>query len=168
MIQHQEYAKSLFELSSNINETLDEFQAFNELLSVYGFFDMLKAPNIGKTEKKALLEKALVDFSKTFLHFLYVLIDNNRINEIKDIYNEFFKMVCKKNNIEIVDLYLAKEINDSAETEITIKIEKTLNKKIVIKKHIDPAIIGGIRIEFDGKVIDDSVINQFIKIKSLL
>lgn len=167
-MQEIEYAKALFDLASNNNEMLDEFQQFNEILKYNQFLELLKAPNIKKEEKKEILKRTLKNFDITFLHFLFVIIDNNRINDLDQIYDCYYKMVLKSNNEELVDIYLPKEISEIELDGLKNKLEMKFNKKLVIKTHIEPRLIGGMRIEYDGKSIDETVLKEFIKIKSLL
>ena len=167
-MQEIEYAKALFDLASNNNEMLDEFQKFNEILEYNQFLELLKAPNIKKEEKKEILKKTLKNFDVTFLHFLFVIIDNNRINDLNQIYDCYYKMVLKSNNEELVDIYLPKEISEKELESLKNKLELKFNKKLVIRVHIVSKLIGGMRIEYDGKSIDETVLKEFIKIKSLL
>lgn len=167
-MQEIEYAKALFDLASNNNEMLDEFQKFNEILEYNQFLELLKAPNIKKEEKKEILKKTLKNFDVTFLHFLFVIIDNNRINDLDQIYDCYYKMVLKSNNEELVDIYLPKEISEKELESLKNKLELKFNKKLVIRVHIESKLIGGMRIEYDGKSIDETVLKEFIKIKSLL
>lgn len=167
-MQEIEYAKALFELASDNNLILDQFEKFIEILKMDNFYELLKAPNIKKANKKEILNNVLVGFDKTFIHFIYVIIDNNRTNDISDIFDSYYKLVVKSENKELVDLYVSKEIEKNNLEKIKQKLELKFNKGIIIRMHIEPKLIGGMRIEYDGKCIDESLINEFSKIKSLL
>jgi ATP synthase F1 delta subunit len=80
-----EYAKSLFELSNDKLETFNCLETISSVLSDE-VINVLTHPLINKNDKKEIINKSFSEyFNETFLHFLFVLIDNNRIDEINNI-----------------------------------------------------------------------------------
>ena len=48
------------------------------------------------------------------------------------------------------------------------KLEKKLARKITLQCQVNPDLIGGIRVEVDGRVIDGSIRNKLDEIKEVM
>lgn len=164
-----EYSKALFDLASNKRDTLEEFDSFIELLSeTYNFEDVLNSPSIKKSDKKEIIKNSLKDFDELFVNFLLVLIDNNRFELIKKIHNIYYEMVLNYENTLIINVYSSKRLSSSENEKLNSQIGLKTNKKVIINNIIDEKIIGGIKIEYSGILVDDTIKDKLDKIKALL
>ena len=48
------------------------------------------------------------------------------------------------------------------------KMERRIGHEVTLKCRVDPALIGGIRVEADGLVIDGSIRNKLEQIKDVI
>ena len=48
------------------------------------------------------------------------------------------------------------------------KLEKKLGRNVTLQCRLDPALIGGVRVEVDGMVIDGSIRNKLEEIKEVM
>ena len=152
-----EYAKSLMEIHPDINLCMDEFNAFN---SVYDeLCPIMRSPGISIDEKHQIIDKAFKSFTKEFIYFLYVVIDNNRFQYLDEIFKEFKKLYDLKNNMTTCDVYTSNKLDNKEKQSIIKYLEKELNKKVVLNEIIDKNI-AGIKIIADGKTIDYSLENR--------
>ncbi len=81
-----EYAKALFDLAleqEDKNIILDFEKKFNDVVEACKqepkFMKLMLTPSVGDKEKKELVKEIFHTTQNTFEHFLYVLIDNKRI-----------------------------------------------------------------------------------------
>jgi F0F1-type ATP synthase delta subunit len=57
-------------------------------------------------------------------------------------------------------------LSDSALGAIKKYVAQTSGaNEVVLKQSIDPSVIGGMNIVFDGKIYDATILNQIIKLK---
>lgn len=166
------YSKALFDLAVE-NNTLDDikeqFQIFKKIykndLELQKF---LKAKNIDKANKKEFLDKVLKDFNKSFVSFLKVLIDSNKIDSLLEIYIQFVELYQEKNNIMFFEIHSAKKLSEEEINVIRNKLNKIYLHKIEIKNYVDESLIGGIKITNDGVALDNTLIGQLEVLKANL
>jgi F-type H+-transporting ATPase subunit delta len=165
-----EYSKALFELASdNAKEILDELdvliKAMDENPDVY---QVLEAPTISDTKKKDIIKNISKDMSDVLVRFLYVLIDNKRFNKIKGIREEYSLLV--NNSIKVIDVLVTSKVALNKEQKIKLEslLASKLSKKVNIINVVDESLIGGIKCEYEGKLVDLTVRGKLNQIKSLL
>ena len=165
-----EYSKALFELASdNAKEILDELdvliKAMDENPDVY---QILEAPTISDTKKKDIIKNISKDMSDVLVRFLYVLIDNKRFNKIKGIREEYSLLV--NSSIKVIDVLVTSKValNKEQKNKLESLLASKLSKKVNIINVVDESLIGGIKCEYEGKLIDLTVRGKLNQIKSLL
>ncbi len=169
----QEYSKAIYELACTnniVDEINDNLNAFVSLLDENpDFVKVLTYPKISKEDKKKTLKDTLINFNDLFVTFLYVLIDNNRIDEIKDIKSDYQRRVNESNGIYDVLVYSATKLNDDQLNQTKQSLIKLLNaKSININNMVDESLIGGIKAFYNGKTFDLSVNNKLNSLKNSL
>lgn len=153
-----EYAKALFELVDNKLDTLNELKAFSSSLDEESI-RFFKHPKINQKDKKEMINK--IGFSKSLTHFLYVIIDNNRFDLLDDISFEFASLYHNMNKIIPVKVYSKRPLSKDYVDRLTLKLKDKISNNIQVETVIDETIIAGIRVEYESKVIDQTVNNYF-------
>ena len=99
------------------------------------------------------------------LNFMYIIIDNNRGKYYVDIFKEFIKRA--QNYLHIVNGICYSTISLSKEdlNNITEKVSKLLNKKVVLTNRIDSSLIGGFKVEVEDIIIDESIKKRLLDLK---
>ncbi len=166
-IAHQ-YALAVFSLAKESKREFDFIDGLNGFVSglseeTYKFF---AHPKITKAEKKAVLETVIKDL--LLLHFVKVLIDNDRFSIIEPICLSYKDILDDLNKIMKVTVISNKKLTESNLDRITNKLKKTYHRNIVIQTQLDPTIVGGFRIEFDGNIIDETINKQLAQLKASL
>ena len=67
-----------------------------------------------------------------------------------------------------VTVYSGKKLTDSDLSKLKSNLNKKHNRTIELENLIDESIIGGIRIEYEGMVLDDTINNYLQSLKSNL
>lgn len=161
MLQY-EYANALYELALK-NKKLplinDNYKMFIEGIKENpSYIDVLVCPRLSIKQKKESIKSVTNQMDDLFTDFLFVLIDNNRINYVKDIYDEFVKLVNDNDNVLTADVISASKLSNSQTKELNENLSKYFGgKKILMNLVIDPQLIGGIRVIANGKSLDFSL-----------
>ncbi len=167
-----EYAKALFELA-DINALTQLDDELNVLcLALDQNPDAIKVltyPNISLSKKKDLVKTITANCNELLTRFLYVILDNDRFDQIKDIRNEFHKLVS--NQSETVDVSVTSSTK-LTEAQIS-KLSKTLSskyegRKININNIVDENLIGGIKVIANGECVDLSLKTKLSTLKASL
>ncbi len=167
-----EYAQAIYDLAKEENkiDIINEcFIVVNKSIEDNDFMELLSSPKLTKEEKKNILTKVYGKLDSLFLDFMYVLIDNNRINRISYIYDYYNQLIKIEHNILHIEAYSVKELT---KTQID-NLRKTLSsyyngKTLEIENIVDPKLIGGVRIECNGKTLDVTLKKSLANMKDSL
>ena len=168
------YAKALLEVGQDSKQTEEFVSELKDILSILlaneDIWNFLISPQFSKANKLNSLEKALKGkASEQILSFLSILIKNDRIFYLSDIYTQFSALNDKVNNILRVTLQSAAPLSNDNLSEITKWFLDEYKMKAEIVTVVRPELVGGIVIYFDDKVIDGSIQSNLKNIsKSIL
>ena len=101
-------------------------------------------------------------------YFLNVLIDNSRIDLLEDALEEFGKIVNNQNKVLEVKAFSGKKLTEAQKTQIIANLGKKYNRKIELELIVDESIVGGLRLEYEGNVHDDTINNYLHGLKANL
>jgi F-type H+-transporting ATPase subunit delta len=165
-----EYAKAIFDLAqANSEEELvnDNFNLFVKLLNDNpDFLKVLTFPRITISDKKEALKNTLINFEPIFIDFLFVLLDNGRMNMIKEIAFEYEQLILADNGAVKVDVYSATKLTKEEILNVEETLKKAINqKRVIIYNIVDETLIGGIKAVYNGKSLDLSLNNQLNQLK---
>lgn len=159
------YAKALIELDDS--KIFDDYKAFLSLINENNDFKkLLNMPIISNNEKKEIIKVLDKKFSSNFINFLYVLIDNSRINLLEKIFYELEILYYEKNNILLFIIKTASTLNDSILDNIKSKLELKYKKEIILRNIVEKNLLGGYLITCNNKIMDNSILNNLECIKN--
>ncbi len=166
------YAKAVYEIADEenlINEVHSDMNCINELDSTsLDFKNLLSNSQIDYSEKKKAI-LALIDNSNSLTEKLIdLLILNKRITIISDIANSFTQLYNRRNNIKEATIITALPIDNEMESKILSMINIDDLKSVSLTNIVDPDIIGGFIIRFDGKEYNASVKQNLNNLKKEL
>ncbi|ARN56135.1 ATP synthase F1 subunit delta [Sedimentisphaera salicampi] len=162
------YAKPFFEIAeengkiqllfSELEVCADSFSRQKDVLS---FFD---SPFVQTSEKIKAAESALAGKADNFTTGLIVsLARRGRIGLLPEIIKAFEVLEAKSRGVEFVKLTLASEPSEDIREHIEKRLKEAIGKETRFEYQFDPDLIGGVVIEHNGKVVDNSVRNNLNK-----
>lgn len=164
----RQYARAVFSLAlerEEIDEVYQELKNFSDSLSgeTRQFF---LHPRIDDQDKRAVVEK--VCKNQLLINFLKVVIDNDRMELMETIVYAYLDLVHEMNQVVEVNVSSKIELTESNIKKIKKSLELKLLKKVKITHSVDPSIIGGIKIEYQGNVIDQTINSSLEMMKQTL
>ncbi len=166
----KQYAKALFDLATENNEVEDVYQnliILKENFKDLSFKKIMESVTISKEEKKQILKNILIDLNDSyFLHFHYVLIDNNRFDVYDQIVDSYKELLQEYLKIIDIDVYTKFALSDNEKEKLKINLTKKFNKNPKICYHIDNNLMGGIKVIAGELIIDYSLDTQLKEIKN--
>ena len=170
---NKQYAKALFEIAKEdklLQSCKESFDLFMELLNDEGDFRLLlSSPKITTQNKKDLIKKSLINIDDNLIYFIFVLLDNGRIDIVSDIYEAFLNLYNEANLVKNVLVLSANKLEEKELKELKVSLEKYYTGyKVIINNKIDPSVIGGYHILVNGLSIDLSVKHKIDSLKSTL
>ena len=120
-------------------------------------------------EKKELFKNLLSGkVEDCFLYFIYVLVDNERILELENIYDTFKMLVDEKKNIlncEVVSKY---PLDKNIKEDLIKYLSQKYQKEIKLKETINDELIGGIKVIVQNEVIDYTIDSTLTNLKNTI
>jgi F-type H+-transporting ATPase subunit delta len=160
------YAKSLIDLAKEQNQ-LDTIYA--DIVSLQklckeskDFSNLLRSPVIKADKKLAILDKAIFgSFQKLTTAFIRLLVQKGRESVLPEIVVAFIEQYNQINDIHQVKLITATPASDELQSVFAQKVkEATAVKKVELEAEVDESLIGGFQLEFDGKLVDASILRD--------
>jgi F-type H+-transporting ATPase subunit delta len=163
-----QYAEALFSLSVDEKQLEDVYKAFNAFTQAQDkdIYSFLNHPKVSKNQKKEVLSKAI---DNTLVkNFMNVLIDNSRIELLEDCFNEFKTIYNNQHKAMSAFVYSGVALEDSEMKQLQDNLGKKHNRNVTLENVVDPSILGGIKIEFEGNVLDQTINHYLHTLKSSL
>lgn len=157
------YANALFELAIEENKIDVFFEEVVVLIDVLKanreLIKLLSNPQVSKEEKEQIVKETFDGrTSNEIAGLIYMLIEKNHAINILDVFEVFVKLVKKEKNIGLVSITSAVLLDDNQKKAIERKlIETTVFDTLEVDYKIDEAIIGGLVIRIDDRVVDSSI-----------
>lgn len=156
------YAEALFELGQEEGR----LEALNdEISSVAGVFKenpdylrMLSSPSMKAEDKTESIRSVFSGkISETALNFLCITAEKDRVRYILEIAKELDALVMEKLGIADISVTTPIPLSDRLRTALIEKLRKVTGKDVRLRESVDPALIGGVVLSYDGTRLDSSV-----------
>jgi F-type H+-transporting ATPase subunit delta len=167
------YAKALFQLADDHN-SLE--QIAGEVRDWEGVLEQQKelqtvliSPEIGKKEKVAVLHDLLEHrVSTLFYNFILLLVRKGRQSYLPQIAAEFSRLYDQKQSRVRVQLTCAVALSEQQNKEIYDHLRQLFKAELIVEQEVDPAILGGLIVRAEGKIIDASLRHQLEQLRQNL
>ena len=166
------YAKAMYDIANeenSINEVYKDMNFINELNSgSLDFKNLLSNSQINFQDKKKFILSLIKQSNALTEKLIDLLIHNKRVKIIGDIASSFIQLYNKNNNIKEATIITASPINNELESKILSMINIKDAKSVNLTNVVNPNIIGGFIIRFDGKEYNASVKQNLNNLKTEL
>ena len=169
----REYAEALFMLALEDNKVSEYSQALKSvgeaIKEAPEYVDFLTSPAIPLMERIAAIDEAFGDSLPEYVVTLIkILCENRQAYLLGGCINEFEKLVQAASNRSTARVYSVVDLSDSQKEALCRKLEKIVGKQIDLVCNKDASLIGGIRIEIDGKIFDGSIKQRLHDVKEVI
>ena len=167
------YGEALYELalSENLIEeiraqllVLDEsFQAEPD------FLRLLCSPNLSKQERCQILDDIFRGRMHLYLlNFLKILTEKGYIKQFSSCCEMFTQLYNRDHNIVSVTAVTAVALSQKQREALTQKLTRITGKNILLRNRVNPACLGGVRLDYDGQRLDGTVKNHLDRLREML
>ena len=133
------------------------------------FIRLLSSPNLTKAERCAVLDDSFRGKVHPYvLNFLKILTEKGYMRHFGDCCDAFTDHFDLDNGNLRVTAVTAVALSEAQSGKITEKLHKITGKHIILHNRIDPAVLGGVRLDYDGQRLDGTVKNRLDNIRDLL
>jgi F-type H+-transporting ATPase subunit delta len=160
-VAHRVYAEALFEAAQDKNRLDQVRQEFEDFAAAVRESDALRRflqnPQIEQRTKRSALEDLLEGSDEFFLNFVRLLLEKDRISEIEQVYEEWARLLARRERVLELELQTAVELSDEEAAKVVREIEAASGRKIVATRTVDPELIGGLVVQAGSIRLDASV-----------
>lgn len=169
----REYAEALYAIACEENAPKEYLEALELVSAVFRenpeYMEFLLCPGIHLSERVKALEEAFSNAVPQYVTmFMQLLCEKGRIKLFDSCCAEYRKLVDASENVSVARVTSAVKLTEAETEGIRRKLEKTMKKTIILECVVDPAIMGGIVIETESRIIDGSLRRSLHDVKEVI
>lgn len=167
------YGEALYELavSEGLQDQIkEEMQTLDQSFQKDPeFIRLLRSPNLSKQERVGILDNCFRGkIQQYLLNFLKILTEKDYMQHFSHCCEAFTQRYNLDHNILSVRAVTAVPMTEQQKETLTQKLTRITGKTILLQNRVDPACLGGIRLDYDGQRLDDTVSHRLNSIRDLL
>ena len=167
------YGGALYRLAAEegISEPiLAQLQVLDDSFRESGeFLALMDSPALPKAERCSILQESFGGKVHPYvLNFLKILTEEGHIRQFSACCRAYRDQYNEENHILPVTAVSATPLSDAQMQRLTEKLQGITGATIALDNRVDPACLGGIRLDFQGKRLDDTVAHRLQEIRELL
>ncbi len=167
------YAQGLYALASEENLTDEILQQMDVLEKTVGqdqaYLRLLSTPALSKDERCRLLDQAFRGKVHIYvLNFMKLLMEKGYIGHFPQCCRAFRQQYNDEHGILPVRAVSAVALTQEQSARLTEKLRKLTGKKVCLENTVDPHVLGGVRLDYDGMRIDGTVKSRLDSVRKML
>ncbi len=155
-----DYAKVLFEACLEKNIQTKVLYQTRELKKIQDeeIRKILNIPIISKENKIELIQQLeKFNIEPLIINLLKILVKRNNFKYFGQILDEYQNLYQKHEGILVINVTTANPLSKKNFDLLLDELEKKLSKSLVLLTEVDPELIGGVKIKYDSKEIDNTI-----------
>jgi ATP synthase, F1 delta subunit len=167
----ENYAQALFDAALRADRVKAYMEQLETIMDALNFSvelnKALSSPIIPLADKMRIINKVFGDTCDAqMLNFMRLIIKNRRLKQLPDIKDQYMHLYHQHAGIWEVKAISARPLTADIMAALKDKLEKTYNRPIYLENIVDPSIIGGLKLNINGRIIDRSISTRLDAIKS--
>ncbi len=167
------YAQALYDLARDeglSDVMLGQLTVLGEAFSKSpDFIRLLSTPNLTKEERCQIVDDSFGGMAQPYvLNFIKLLTEKGYIRHFPDCCRAFRELYNEDKGILPVNVVSAVPLTRSQSDRLAAKLSGITGKTVELNCVVDPACMGGMRLDYDGKRVDDTVRHRLDAVHSLL
>ena len=157
------YGQALYDLAKSEALSLDIWEELRVLDHCFcveepDFLKLLASPTLTKQERCRILDDSFRGKLHPYiLNFLKILTEKGYIRHFSDCCAAYRDLYYRDNGILLVQAVAAAPLSTEQLEKLTKKLMAVTGKQIELRAKVDPNCLGGIRLDYDGKQVDDTL-----------
>ncbi len=133
------------------------------------FLRLLSAPNVAAHERCRILDDCFRGKVHQYvLNFLKILTEKGAVKAFPACVSSYRELYNEDHQILPVTAVTAVPLSEEQVKRLSDKLSDITGKNAQIFNRVDPACLGGVRLDYDGKRVDGSVANRLESVRNML
>ncbi|MBQ8953483.1 MAG: ATP synthase F1 subunit delta [Clostridia bacterium] len=158
----REYGEGLFDLAREeklADRIHEELNAVRDILRAEPrYVRLLQSHALPKAERLQALDGAFRDRVHPYvLNFMKLLLERGALSDFSDCARYYHGRWCEKKGVVEASVTSAAPLTESQKAALSRKLGEISGKTVVLLEHIDPAVMGGLRVDMEGRRYDNTI-----------
>ena len=167
------YAQALYDLTAEEHCAETVMQQLKALAEGFraepDFVRLLSAPNLSKEERCHIVDDSFRGKIHPYvLNFLKILTQKGYMRHFEDCCKAYRQIYNLDHGILEVCAVTAVPLNEQQTEKLKQKLGTVTGKTIDLANRVDQSCLGGVRLDYDGKRVDDTVAHRLASIGAML
>ena len=164
------YGQSLYDLAAEeglSEEILQQMEIVDSLFKENpSYITLLSEPSIPRRERLGLLKEAFEgQIHPYLLNYLMILLENSMLRGYSSSCRTYRSSYNKDNGIEEATVTSAIALSQAQADSLKARLEEISGKKILLRQRVDSSVLGGLRVEIGGKLLDGTVMGRLADLR---
>ena len=169
----REYGEGLYELARDehlLEELHGELTEIGALLKEQpGFIRLLCSRAIERDTRIHVVDETFAGRAHVFIvNFMKLLVEKERIDCLEDCLKWFHQRYNEDMGIVEAQVTSALPLSDNDQEALRQKLQQMSRKKVHLIARVDPSVIGGVRVEMDGRRYDNTIQDRLGRLRRSL
>ena len=170
---NKEYAEALFLLACEEEREEAFMEALDTVLTLGKeepmLWELLTSPSIPLRERLALIEKIFEPLvPEQVCSLLCLLCEKGRIGSFSSCAEEYRALLQHKQSVSIAKVTSAVPLTETEIAALKAKLSAISKTTVELSLAVDPAILGGVIVEWNGTVTDGSLRHRLHEVKEVM
>ena len=167
------YGQALYDLAKSeglADQILSQLLALEESFAQEpDFLRLLQSANLSKQERCGIIDDSFKGTLHSYVvNFLKILTERNYARHFSGCAEAYRRKYNLDHNILPVTAVTAVALTKEQADRLSGKLTSITGKKIDMINRVDPVVLGGVRLDYDGKRLDDTVFNRLEAVRAAL
>ena len=166
----REYGEGLYELAREEHVLEEVHGQLMEIIDLIGeqpaFRQLLCSRAIERENRIRVVEETFQDRVHPFvLNFIKLLVDRERFFAFDDCVKYFHGRFIDELGIVEAHVTTAVPLSEGWLEALRAKLREISGKRVDLKRRVDPNLIGGVRVEMEGRRYDNTIQNRLDRLR---
>lgn len=166
----KQYSEAIFNVASEtssekkVNDSLSLLSV--SIKSLPELRSFLLTRRVSSSDKSKAIHAIFSDKCHSIIIEFIAMIEKENIVKLIPLLEKYYSTLLFKNkNVVNVTADIAQDIDESRKNEFKSMLDKALNKNSELSFHVNPKLLGGIRLRVGNELIDASLKNHLNKLR---
>lgn len=167
------YSRVLFELASAADavDAVDEGlrSIIETIADNVDLRDVISDEQVSPEKKRAIVSEIFSGaVAPEAVAITAIAIERGHGTLLRSVVEQFAELAEKERGILFVEVTTASELSDGLRSSVTEKLTAALGHPVALRERVDASMLGGIRINVAGRVLDGSLSSQLDAVRGAL
>src|ERR1700687_969452 len=165
------YARAVFDLAQEegrVEEWRERLAVLREVLFEETVAAVLTNPTIPLSTRMELISVPSTALDEESINLAKLLVESNRVREISALVDEYEALADSAAGRVRATVTTAIELTTHDRDRVADQLSKRLGKEISLRLEVDPAILGGLKLQYGDHLVDASVATRLQQLRRRL